>query len=120
MGVMLAVGLALDVVLYHRFLPYQPGWLAVPLGLLELGLTMAAARLLELHAPLWPAVTLFAGAWLVLQALAHAGLPLLRLSWPEDGGELGLPGRILAAAAPIVLLAVVSTAWAVEPPTVRL
>ena len=37
MGVMLAVGLALDVLLYHRLLPYQPGWLAVPLGLLELG-----------------------------------------------------------------------------------
>ena len=45
---------------------------------------------------------------------------LLRLSWPEDGGELGRPGRILAAALPIVLLAVVGTAWAVEPPTVRL
>ena len=75
--------------LYHRLLPYQPGWLAVPLGLLELGLTMGAARLLELHAPLWPAVALFAFAWLVHQVLAHAGLPLLRLSWPEDGGELG-------------------------------
>ena len=119
-GVMLAVGLGLDVVLYHRLLPYQPGWLAVPLGLLELGLTMGAARLLELHAPLWPAVALFAGAWLVHQVLAHAGLPLLRLSWPEDGGELGRPGRVLAAALPVVLLAVVGTAWAVEPPTVRL
>ena len=119
-GLMLAIGLALDVVLYHRFLPYQPGWLAVPLGLLELGLTMGAARLLELNAPFWPAVILFAGAWLVLQVFAHAGLPLLRLSWPEDGGELGRPGLVLAAAAPVVLLAVLGTAWAVEPPTVRL
>ena len=56
----------------------------------------------------------------MLQVLAHAGLPLLRLSWPEDGGELGRPGRGLAAAVPVVLLAVVGTAWAVEPPTVRL
>jgi nitrous oxidase accessory protein NosD len=119
-GVMLGLGLALDVVLYHRFLPYQPGWLAIPLGLLELGLTMGAARLLELNAPLRPAVALFAGAWLVLQALVHAGLPVLRLSWPEDGGELGLPGRVLAAAVPVVLVTVVGTAWVVEPPTVRL
>jgi nitrous oxidase accessory protein NosD len=119
-GLMLGIGLGLDVALYHRFLPYQPGWLAVPLGLLELGLTMGAARLLELHAPLWPAVSLFAGAWLVLQVLAHAALPLLRLSWPEDGGELGRPGRILDIALPVVLLTVVGTAWAVEPPTVRL
>ena len=29
---------------------------------------MGAARLLELHAPLWPAVALFAFAWLVHQA----------------------------------------------------
>ena len=61
-------------------LPYQPGWLALPLGLLELGLTMGAARLLEVNAPLCPALALFAGAWLVLQVLAHAGLPLLRLT----------------------------------------
>ena len=31
-GLMLAIGLALDVAVYHRLLPYQPGWLAVPLG----------------------------------------------------------------------------------------
>jgi nitrous oxidase accessory protein NosD len=119
-GVMLGIGLALDVALYHRLLPYQPGWAALPLGLLELGSTMAAARALELNAPLWPAFALFAGSWLVLQMLAHAGLPLLRLTWPEDGGELGRSGRLLSAAAPAALLAVVGTAWAVEPPTVRL
>ena len=119
-GVMLAVGLVLDVALYHRLLPYQPGWAALPLGLLELGLTMVVARALELNAPLRPALALFAGSWLVLQVLAHAGLPLLRLTWPEDGGELGRAGRMLSAAAPAVLLLVVGTAWAVEPPTVRL
>ena len=119
-GVMVAIGLALDVSVYHRTLPYQPGWAALPLGLLELGLTLGVARLLELHAPLWPALALFAGSWLVLQVLAHAGLPLLRLTWPEDGGELGRAGRLLAVAAPAALLAVVGTAWAVEPPTVRL
>ena len=119
-GVMLAVGLALDVSVYHRLLPYQPGWLAVPLGLLELGVTMAGARLLDLNAPLRPALALFAFAWLVQQVLAHAGLPLLRLTWPEDGGELGRPGHGLVFAAPLALLAVVGTAWAVEPPTVRL
>lgn len=119
-GAMLAVGLTLDVALYHRLLPYQPGWVALPLGLLELAATMGAARPLEVHAPLYPAVGFFAGAWLVLQVLAHAGLPLLRLTWPEDGGELGRAGVGLAAAAPVALLAVVGTAWAIEPPTVRL
>jgi nitrous oxidase accessory protein NosD len=117
---MLAIGLAFDVLLYHRLFPYQPGWVALPLGLLELAATMAAARLLELNAPLYPAVAFFTGAWLVHQVLAHAGLPLLRLTWPEDGGELGRLGAVLAAAAPVAALAVVGTAWAVEPPTVHL
>ena len=79
-GLMLGIGLALDVTVYHRLLPYQPGWAALPLGLLELGLTMAAARLLEVNAPLYAALGFFAGSWLVLQVLAHAGLPLLRLT----------------------------------------
>jgi nitrous oxidase accessory protein NosD len=119
-GLMTAVGLALDAVVYHRLLPYQPGWIALPLGVLELALTMLAARALELGAPLRPALALFVGAWLVLQLLAHAGLPLLRLTWPEDGGELGRSGVLLRAAAPAVLVATLGVAWAVEPPTVRL
>jgi hypothetical protein len=119
-GLMLVIGLTLDVALYHRLLPYQPGWTAVPLGLLELSLVMVAANALELNAPLRPALAFFAGSWLVLQVLAHAGLPLARLSWPEDGGELGRPGLALSAAAPLAALAILGTAWAVEPPTVRL
>ena len=119
-GLMLAIGLALDVLVYHRLLPYQPGWAAVPLGLLELGLTVAAARALDLGAPLRPALLFFAGSWLLAQLLAHAGLPLLRLTWPEDGGELGRAGLGLSAAAPVGLLTVLGVAWAVEPPTVTL
>ena len=119
-GLMLLIGLALDVLAYHRLLPYQPGWAAVPLGLLELGLTLAAARLLDLGAPLRPALLFYAGTWLLAQLLAHAVLPLLHLTWPEDGGELGRTGVGLSAAAPVALVAVLGIAWAVEPPTVRL
>jgi nitrous oxidase accessory protein NosD len=119
-GLMLGIGLTLDVLVYHRLLPYQPGWAAVPLGLLELALTMAAAWALELGAPLRPALLFFAGSWLVAQLLGHALLPLLRLTWPEDGGELGRAGLGLSAGAPVALLAVLGVAWAVEPPTLRL
>ena len=119
-GLMTAIGLLLDAVVYHRLFAYQPGWLALPLGLAELGLTMAAVRALDLNAPLGSALALFGGAWLLQQLLAHAALPLLRLSWPEDGGELGAAGVGLRAAAPVLCLAVLAVAWAVEPPTVRL
>jgi hypothetical protein len=119
-GIMVAIGLVLDAAVYHRLLPYQPGWAALPLGALELALTMLAVRGLELRPPLWAALIFFAAAWLLLQLLAHAALPLLRLSWGDDGGELGRAGTMLAAAAPAVVLVVLGTAWAVEPPTVRL
>jgi nitrous oxidase accessory protein NosD len=119
-GLMTAIGLVLDTAVYHRLLPYQPGWAALPLGALELALTIGAARVLELNAPLYPALALFAGTWLLQQLLSHAALPLLRLTWTEDGGELGRPGVALTAAAPAALLLVLGTAWAVEPPTVIL
>jgi hypothetical protein len=119
-GLMLAVGLALDLAVYHRLLPYQPGWLAVPLGLVELALVMALVSWLDLFPHLAGALALFALAWLAHQLLAHAALPLWRLSWGDDGGELGRPGLALSAAAPAALVAVLGVAWALEPPTVRL
>src|SRR5262249_9652328 len=82
---MVGVGLALDVA-YDRALPYQPGWAALPLGLLELGLVMALARWFDVPAPLGAAVAIFAGAWLWSQLVGHALLPLWRWSYAEEGG----------------------------------
>jgi hypothetical protein len=118
-ALMLAVGLALDAV-YHRLIPYQPGWAAVPLGLLELGGVMGLARLLDVAAPLAAALAFYAGAWLLAQVLAHAVLPLARLSYGDDGGELGRPGAAVAALALVVLGSAVGVAWATQPPIVRL
>jgi parallel beta-helix repeat protein len=119
-GLMLAVGLALDATAYHRLLAYQPAWLALPLGALELAGTMALAFATGVRAPIGAAVALFAGAWLVGQLLAHAGFPLAHLTYAEDGGELGRAGPVLWAAAPVVLAASLGVAWASQPPTVHL
>lgn len=96
-GLMAAVGLALDLV-YHRPLAYQPGWAAVPIGLLELGIVTALVYALDIRAPLTWAVVFYVGAWLWTQVLAHALLPLWRMSWAEDGGELGVRATSVAAA----------------------
>jgi hypothetical protein len=114
---MLAVGLALDAFVYHRLLSYQPGWAAVPLGVLELGLTMAVVRALGIDAPLEPAIWFFVGSWLVAQVLGHALLPSTRLTYAEDGGELGTSGSGLVLAASTAVLAVLGTAAATQPPT---
>ena len=102
-GLMLASGSPSTSFVYHPLLPYQPAWLAVPLGLLELGLTMAPHALLELG-----------GA-------APAGGRLLRgrvaMADPRSRGPAVAPAHLartaassaarahVAAAAPVALLA---------------
>jgi nitrous oxidase accessory protein NosD len=119
-GLMVGVGLALDALVWHRLLPYQPGWAALPMGVVELWATLALAGRLELDAPFTAAVAFFVGSWLLAQVIGQAVLPLVRLSYPEDGGELGGAGLVLGAAAPVALAAVLGVAWATQPPLVRL
>jgi nitrous oxidase accessory protein NosD len=117
---MAAVGLALDLV-YHRPIPYQPAWAAGPLGLLELGVVMALVRALGVHAPLRWALVFYAVAWLWAQVLGQVLLPLWRMSWSEDGGELGARPTALAAVA--IVLPFVGGAAVYRhslPPTLRL
>jgi nitrous oxidase accessory protein NosD len=118
-GLMLVVGLLFDAA-YHRLVPYQPGWAALPLGLLELGVLMGLARLLHVGAPLWAALGFYVGSWLFAQALGHAVFPLARLSYGDDGGELGRAGGAVAVGALAVLAAAAGIAWATQPPVVHL
>jgi hypothetical protein len=118
-ALMLAIGLVLDTE-YDRLLPYQPGWYALPLGLLELGLVLAAARLLHVMAPFWQGLAFYAAAWLVATVISQAVLPLARLSFAEDGGELGLAGPTLAAGAATVLAGAAGLAFTTQRPTLHL
>jgi hypothetical protein len=119
-GLMIGIGLALDLQAYHRLLPYQPGWAAVPLGLVELLVLLGCMRLAGIVAPLGQAVALFAGGWLVAQILGHAGFPLLRLGYAEEGGELGRLGTVTALAVGVALAGAGATAYAQLPPVVHL
>lgn len=118
-GLMLGVALALDL-FYDRVLDYQPGWAAVPLGLLELGATMGLVIAFGIRAPLAAALGFFAGAWLVAQVLGHAGYPLLRLSYGDDGGELGRAGPAAAVAVLVLFGSVGAVYKTTRPPTVHL
>ena len=119
-AVMIGVGLVLDVVLYHRLFPYQPGWLAIPVGLLELGLVMAVVHGAGLHVPIDFALLFFGGGWLLGQVLIHAGFPLARLTYGEDGGELGRPGSATVVVVAAVFASAGGVAWETVPPTVHL
>lgn len=119
-GLMVGVGVALDLLLYDRLLDYQPAWAALPLGALELGAVTALAYALDVRAPLAQAIGFFCGAWLLAQVLGHAVYPLLRLSYGDDGGELGRPGATSAAVVAALFLAAGGVAFATRPPTVTL
>ena len=118
--IMIGVGIALDATIYHRLLAYQPGWLAVPLGALELVFVMAIAWAVDVEATLGAALTFFICSWLLGQLLVHAVFPVRRVSWGEDGGELGRTGSGLAAAVVVLFAAAGGIAWATQPPTIHL
>jgi hypothetical protein len=119
-ALMLGIGLALDVAVYHRVFTYQPAWLALPLGVLELGLVYGAMRWLELMAPLRWALGLYAIGWVAAQLFGHAIFPRLRLEYAEDGGELGRRGALGAVAVATIVAGGLGAAYAVKPPTVHL
>jgi hypothetical protein len=119
-ALMLGIGLVLDVAVYHRVFTYQPAWLALPLGVLELGLVYGAMRWLELMAPLRWALGLYAIGWVAAQLFGHAIFPRLRLEYAEDGGELGRRGALSAVAVATVVVGGLGAAYAVKPPTVHL
>jgi len=81
-ALMLAIGLVLDALVYDRVLAYQPGWAALPLGALELGLVYGGMHRVGIMAPLRWALALYAVGWLAAQVCAHGLFPRARL---EDG-----------------------------------
>jgi nitrous oxidase accessory protein NosD len=119
-ALMLGIGLVLDLGVYHRALAYQPAWLALPLGGLELGLVYGAMRWLDLMAPLRWALGLYAIGWAAAQLFGHAIFPRLRLEYAEDGGELGRRGTLTAVAVAAIVVSGLGAAYAVKPPTIHL
>jgi hypothetical protein len=119
-ALMAAVGLFLDLEIWHRLLAYQPAWATVPLGVAELGALIAIVHAFGLQAPLLPALALFGAGWLTAFVLAQAGLPLFRLGYAEDGGELGHLGPVAAGAVLLAFIGCAATWYVRLPPVVTL
>jgi Periplasmic copper-binding protein (NosD) len=118
-ALMAAIGLALDLQLWHR-LAYQPGWAMLPLGLVELGVVMAVVLGFGLQAPFWPALALFAAGWLVSALCGQAVFPWTRLGYAEEGGELGRAAAVAAGGIALALVACGATWYVRLPPVVHL
>ena len=118
-GTMIGVGLVFEVFLDRR-LDYQPGWWSLPLAVAELAAIMGIVYALGISAPLLVALAFFAGSWLLNLVLMHAAFPYLRLSYGEEGGELGRAGVAIAVLVLASLALFAGVALAMQPPTVRL
>ena len=92
-ALMVGVGARRSTLAYHRLLPYQPGWLAVPLGAARARpARRARARRAESRRRSGRRSRSSRAPGCSGQVLGHAVLPLARLSYAEDGGELGRAG----------------------------
>jgi hypothetical protein len=91
-GVLLLLGVALDILLYSWLIRWQPPWLTFVLAVAEYILLFILLMVLEV--PLGPiAATVFYWvSWLIAILTRIVVLPLVSLSWIENGGEFRVVG----------------------------
>ncbi len=109
-GVYLLLGAALDTGFYPFVIKWQPPWLTFVLALGEFVLLFVLGKALELGLTNWEATWFFWVSWALAIATRIVVLPIVSLSWVENGGEFRetgwsvapeyVPFPLLATAAP--------------------
>lgn len=86
-GLMLALGIALEGLVYPRLISYQPPWLTGVIGLAELGYLFVLVQLAGLHLAAVAAVGFYIVAWSLATATRIAIFPIASLIYLESAGE---------------------------------
>lgn len=81
------VGFLLEWI-WGALIEYQPGWLTWVLAGVEFCAIVSVATLLSLSMPMMSAVLYYTVTWSVTQLFLLYLLPVWRLNWNDNGGEL--------------------------------
>jgi hypothetical protein len=116
-GVYLLLGVVLDTAFYPFVIKWQPPWLTGVLAVGELVLLYVLAQVLEVGLSPLAAVVWFWVAWLLAIATKIVVLPLLSVSWIENGGEFRATGwSIPPESEPLPVVAPLGQAALAGPP----
>lgn len=117
-GVYLLMGVALDIAFYPHIISWQPPWLTFVIAVAEFVILFVLLKVLQPGnagfgdpnsfigwADLEP-IALYWGAWALATSTRIAILPIISLTWIEDGGEFRTPGwSVLPQLEPVPLIA---------------
>ena len=96
-GVYLLLGVALDVLFYPRVIKWQPPWLTFVLAVGEFVLLYVLAQVLEVGLEPVDAVWFYWASWILAIVTKIVLLPIMSLSWIENGGEFRTTGWTIPA-----------------------
>ena len=96
-GLYLLMGVGLDVVFYPFIIRWQPPWLTFVLALGEFGILWALAHFLKVGLTDAEAIGLYWVSWVIAITTKIVILPIMSLSWIENGGEFRETGWTIPA-----------------------